>query len=149
MKFRLIIDKTADEEIIAIVHGPSSLTQQIENLICQYAGTDSIMGIRDDEMRKLPFSDIECITVLDRKIIAIDSSGQLWLTNTGSNGLTPFSAAVWMQYFSAVTGIMFPGVVFLRSDGGMRTYEKFSAWLFTSWTGGLWIWPRYCGDYLS
>ena len=33
------------------------------------------MGIRDDEMRKLPFSDIECITVLDRKIIAIDSSG--------------------------------------------------------------------------
>ena len=75
MKFRLIIDKTADEEIIAIVHGPSSLTQQIENLICQYAGADSIMGIRDDEMRKLSFADIECITVLDRKIIAIDSLG--------------------------------------------------------------------------
>ena len=75
MKFRLIIDKTVEEEIVATVHGPSSLTQQIENLICQYAGTDSIMGIRDDEMRKLPFADIECITVLDRKIIAIDSSG--------------------------------------------------------------------------
>ena len=26
-------------------------------------------------MRRLPFSDIECITVLDRKVIAIDSSG--------------------------------------------------------------------------
>lgn len=75
MKFRLIIDKTAEEEIVATVHGPSSLTQKIENLIFQYTGTDSIMGIRDDEMRKLHFSDIECITVLDRKIIAIDSSG--------------------------------------------------------------------------
>ncbi len=75
MKFRLIIDKTAEEEIVATVHGPSSLTQQIENLIRQYDGADSILGIREDEMRKLPFSEIECITVLDRKIIAIDSTG--------------------------------------------------------------------------
>ena len=75
MKFRLIIDKTAEEEIVATVRGPSSLTQQIENLIQQYTGTDSIMGVRDGEMRKLPFSEIECTTVLDRKIIAIDSAG--------------------------------------------------------------------------
>ena len=75
MKFRLIIDKTADEEVVATVRGPSSLTQQIENLIHQYTGTDSIIVVRDEEMRKLPFSEIECITVLDRKIIAIDSAG--------------------------------------------------------------------------
>ena len=75
MKFRLVIDKTADEEIVATVRGPSSLTQQIENLIHQYTGADSIMGVRDEEMRKLPFTEIECITVLDRKIIAIDSAG--------------------------------------------------------------------------
>ena len=31
------------------------------------------MGYRDDEMRKLAFSEIECITVLDRKVFAIDS----------------------------------------------------------------------------
>ena len=72
MKYKLIIDKNADEEIIAIVHEPSSLTQQIENLICSYSGTDSIMGHKDDEMRKLTFQEIECITVLDRKVIAID-----------------------------------------------------------------------------
>ncbi len=75
MKYKLIIDKTAQEEIIAIVHAPSSLTQQIENLVCSFSGADSIMGHRDDEMRKLAFEEIECITVLDRKVIAIDTHG--------------------------------------------------------------------------
>ena len=75
MKYKLIIDKNADEEIIAIVHAPSSLTQQIENLVCSFSGADSIMGYRDDEMRKLAFGEIECITFLDRKVIAIDTDG--------------------------------------------------------------------------
>ena len=75
MKYKLIIDKNAAEEIIAIVHAPSSLTQQIENLVCHFSGADYIMGYRDDEIRKLPFQDIECITILDRKVIAIDTCG--------------------------------------------------------------------------
>ena len=75
MKYRLIIDKHAEEEIIAIVHAPSSLTQQIENLVCSFSGADSMMGYRDDEMRKLAFQEIECITVLDRIVIAIDAKG--------------------------------------------------------------------------
>ena len=75
MKYRLVIDKDAEEEIIAVVHAPSSLTQQIENLVCSYSGLECIMGYRDDEMRKLTFEQIECITVLDRKVIAIDGSG--------------------------------------------------------------------------
>ena len=75
MKYKLIIDKNAEEEIIAIVHEPSSLTQQIENLVYSYSGADSIVGYRDNEMRKLTFGEIECITVLDRKVIAIDTMG--------------------------------------------------------------------------
>lgn len=75
MKYKLIIDKDAEEEIIAVVHAPSSLTQQIENLVCSFSGADCIMGYRDDELRKLAFSEIECITILDRKVIAIDGSG--------------------------------------------------------------------------
>ena len=75
MKYKLIIDKNAEEEIIAIVHAPSSLTQQIENLVCSYSGADSIMGYRDDEMRKLAFQEIECITIIDRKVITIDTNG--------------------------------------------------------------------------
>ena len=75
MKYKLIIDKNAEEEIIAIVHTPSMLTQQIENLVCSFSGVDSIMGYREDEMRKLSFEEIECITIQDRKVIAIDSKG--------------------------------------------------------------------------
>ena len=75
MKYKLIIDKNAEEEVIAIVHAPSSLTEQIENLVCGYSGLDSIMGYREDEMRKLAFAEIECITVIDRRVIAIDTAG--------------------------------------------------------------------------
>ena len=75
MKYKLIVDKDAEEELIAIVHAPSSLTQQIEDLICRFSGTDSIIGYRDDEVRKLAFSEIECITIIDRKVIAIDTDG--------------------------------------------------------------------------
>ena len=76
MKYKLIIDKDAEEEVIAIVHAPSSLTQQIENLICGYAGTDGIVGYREGELRKLAFSEIECITVLDRKVVAMDAAAK-------------------------------------------------------------------------
>lgn len=75
MKYKLFIDKKADEEIIAIVHAPSSLTRQIEDLVCNYSGTESIVGYSEDEMRKLEFSEIECITVIDRKVIAFDIGG--------------------------------------------------------------------------
>ncbi len=75
MKYKLIIDKNAEEEVTVVAHAPSSLTQQIEDLVRSYSGADSIMGYRDDEMRKLAFQEIECITVLDRKVIAIDTNG--------------------------------------------------------------------------
>lgn len=75
MKYKLIIDKNAVEEITVIAHAPSSLTEQIENLVCSYSGADCLMGYREDEMRKLAFSDIECITILNRKVIAIDTRG--------------------------------------------------------------------------
>ena len=70
-----MIDKDAEEQIIAIVHAPSSLTQQIEDLVCGFSGESFIMGYRKEEMRKLPFGEIECITILDRRVIAIDTDG--------------------------------------------------------------------------
>ena len=75
MKYKLIIDKDAEEEIVAIVHAPSSLTHQIENLVCSFSGTDCVMGYREDELRKLAFQEIECITIIARKVIAIDTGG--------------------------------------------------------------------------
>ena len=76
MKYKLIIDKNVEEEIVATVHAPSLLTEQIENLVCSFSGVDSMMGHRDDEMRKLAFQEIECITIIDRKVIAIDTDGK-------------------------------------------------------------------------
>ena len=75
MKYRLIIDKNAEEEVIVIAHAPSSLTQRLEDMVSRHSGPDSILGYRDDGIRKLAFSEIECITVLERKVIAMDSEG--------------------------------------------------------------------------
>ena len=75
MKYRLVIDKNAQEEIVAVVHAPSSLTEQIENLVRSFSGADSIMGYGEDEMCRLAFDEIECITVIERKVIAIDTKG--------------------------------------------------------------------------
>ena len=76
MKYRLIIDKNAEEEIVLTVHAPSSLTEQIENLVRSYSGADGITAYGDDEMRRLAFEEIECITVIDRRVMAIDANGK-------------------------------------------------------------------------
>ena len=60
MKYKLIIDKDAEEEIVATVHAPSLLTQQIEDLVCGFSGAD-------------------CIIVLDRRVFAIDTGGKRYL----------------------------------------------------------------------
>ena len=75
MKYKLIIDPEVEEEITVIAHAPSSLTQQIEDLVTGFSGTNHIIGHRDDEIRKLMFAEIECITIQNRKVIAIDTKG--------------------------------------------------------------------------
>ena len=74
MKFKVIIDKAADEQILATVHERSPLIDQIEALVSQY--TDRIPGYRDDRIQLLSTSQIQCITVQDGKTYAIDDSNQ-------------------------------------------------------------------------
>lgn len=76
MKFKLIIDKTKDEEVVATVHGRSDLTDRIETLVLTHAGSDRLTAYTEDDMKQLPFSQIECITVLDGKTHAIDCKGK-------------------------------------------------------------------------
>ena len=99
MKYKLIIDKNAEEEIIAVVHAPSDLTQQIENLVRGFSGADSILGHRDGQPRKLTFEQIECVTVLDRKVIAIDTEGNRFTLKDRLRDL----AAVLPAYFIRIT----------------------------------------------
>ena len=76
MKFKLIIDKEKEEEIVATVHDRSPLIDKIEVLIQKHAGDNRIPGYREDEIKMLSVSEIECITVLDGKTYAIDSKNQ-------------------------------------------------------------------------
>lgn len=71
MKFRLIIDKEKDEEVVATVHDRNPLIDEIEALISKH--TDRIPGYTEDDIKMLSVSQIECITVLDGKTYAIDS----------------------------------------------------------------------------
>ena len=73
MKFKLIIDKEKDEEVVATVHDRSALIDEIEALIQKHAGTDRIPGYTEDDIKMLFVSQIECVTVLDGKTYAIDS----------------------------------------------------------------------------
>ena len=76
MKFTLNIDKTRDEEITATVHAPSELTERIEALVMEYMGRDKLPVYTEDEMKMLPITRIECITVLEGKTWAIDCDGK-------------------------------------------------------------------------
>ena len=74
MKFKLVIDKAKDEELVATVHERTPLIDEIEALLSKY--TDRIPGYTEDEIRMLSVSEIQCITVLDGKTYAIDSQNQ-------------------------------------------------------------------------
>jgi len=76
MKYKLIIDKEAEEEVAVTVHAPSALTEEIENLVYAFSGTDFLLGQKEDEIRRLSFAEIECVTVLDRRVLAITEDGR-------------------------------------------------------------------------
>ena len=76
MKFKMIIDQTKDEEIVATVHAPSALTEKIQQLVQEYTGTDRVAAWLEDDIQMLPFSEIVCITVLEGKTLAVDRNGK-------------------------------------------------------------------------
>ena len=60
---------------MATVHGPSELTEKIQQLVQEYTGTDRVAAWLEDDIKMLPFAQIACITVIDGKTFAIDSKG--------------------------------------------------------------------------
>jgi len=76
MKFKIMIDKEKDEEIVATVREPSTLTEQIQQLVLEYTGTDRITAYGEDDTVILKFQQIACITVLDGRTYAIDEKGK-------------------------------------------------------------------------
>lgn len=76
MKFKLIIDRDRDEEVVVTAHRPSRLTAQIEALVAEGAASDRIAAYREDDIVMLPYDQIECITVQDGKTCAIDTKNR-------------------------------------------------------------------------
>ena len=74
MKFRLIIDKEKDEEIVITARQRTALINEIESLISKY--TDRIPGYTEDDIKMLSVAEIQCITVLDGKTYAIDGANR-------------------------------------------------------------------------
>ena len=74
MKFKLIIDKEKDEEVVITAHQRTALIDEIEALISKH--TDRIPGYTEDDIKMLSIAEIECITVLNGKTYAIDSKNR-------------------------------------------------------------------------
>ncbi len=76
MKFKLIVDPEAEEQIVATVKEPGTLTEQIEVLVMAYDGIDRLQGTWEGEIAQLSLADVECITVIDRRVVAIYKDGR-------------------------------------------------------------------------
>lgn len=76
MKYTLLLDKTKEESVVVTAHAPSRLTEELENLVLSYAGTDRISAFTEDETVFLPFGDISSVTVIDRKTYAVAKDGK-------------------------------------------------------------------------
>ncbi|MBR5797340.1 MAG: LytTR family transcriptional regulator [Clostridia bacterium] len=76
MKYKLIIDRDKEPEVVVTAREPNELTAKIEMLVLAYEGNDSVTAYSEDELTRLSYADIECITVIDRKVIAITEGGK-------------------------------------------------------------------------
>ena len=76
MKFRVIIDATAEEEVVARVRARSPLIDELEEWIGKHTGADRVACYDGEDIKMLPVAEIECITVLEGKTFAIDSQNR-------------------------------------------------------------------------
>lgn len=76
MIFKLIIDETKPEEVVVTAHSRSYLTDKLEALVTAEGGTDKLAAYLEEDLVLLPFSQVECITVLDGKTYAVGTKGQ-------------------------------------------------------------------------
>lgn len=76
MKFKIIIDPTTEEQIVATVRAPSALTEKIQQLVQEENGTDRVAAWLEDGIKMLPFAQIACISVQDGKTWAVDQTGK-------------------------------------------------------------------------
>ena len=73
MEFKLVIDPAAKEEVTATLHKRTPLADELEELVLAYG--EQITALSDDEMIRLSWGDIECLTVENDKTYVITQDG--------------------------------------------------------------------------
>jgi DNA-binding LytR/AlgR family response regulator len=81
MRFSLILDKEKDEEVIVYAHSANELTAKIEKMVMEESGEGGLYVYTEDEIKRIDISDIECITIIDRKVYVICDDGKKYRTN--------------------------------------------------------------------
>ena len=131
MKFKLVIDPTKEEEIVATVHEPTALTEQIQQMVMEYTGTDRIAAYGQEDTVLLKFQQIVCITVHDGKTYAVDISGKQYRLKQRLyelEGLLPPSfirinkSAIANETHIQKFAANFSGAVDVVFQGGYREY---------------------------
>jgi len=69
MKFRFLIDKNREEEVIVYAHKKTKLVESIENIVKE--NNFELIGYADREAVKLDLADVYCFTVENNKIYAV------------------------------------------------------------------------------
>ena len=81
MKFTLILDKVRDEEVIIYAHSASELTTKIEKIVMEDSGEGGLYVCNEEEIKRIDLADIECITIIDRKVYVICEDGKKYRMN--------------------------------------------------------------------
>ena len=76
MNFKLTIDKTREERVEATLRSKGDFAYRLEELVRGYSGDNSITAYTEDDIKVLPFSEIECVTVENGKTYALTVSGE-------------------------------------------------------------------------
>lgn len=78
MRFRLEINKNREEEIVAVVHKPTELTDKIERLVREDAGDTKLTVYSEerDVILELDYQDLESVLVRNGKTMIVDKNGK-------------------------------------------------------------------------
>ena len=75
MKFRLIIDKNRDEEVIVYSHKETNLTDEIKRIVENDAR--ELMGYIEREAYKIGLAEVYCFVAEDNNVYAVTNKGRL------------------------------------------------------------------------
>lgn len=76
MKFKLIIDKTKDEEVVATVKKKTAVIEEIRQLVETQGNGETLTAYLEDEIVMLKITEIESIFVQEGKTYVAYSNGK-------------------------------------------------------------------------